>query len=242
MPVFSLRNVTRQHTAGGTGFQLVVPRLDIPAGAKLALVGESGSGKSTLLELLAMILRPTDCDQFTFSPATEEHQDIARIWARNDADALGDLRCQHIGYVLQNGGLLPFLSVRDNIVLSCRLLHRPVEGVAEQWADKLQIGQQLDKYPSELSVGQRQRVAIARALAHQPTVLIADEPTASIDPVNSERIMNLMAGLVDELGVTLIVASHEHALVRQVGLTMVDHDLEVRDDNNTRVTIANVAA
>ena len=218
---------------------LSIPRLDIRAGAKLAFVGESGSGKSTLLELLAMILRPTSSDAFRFAPQSDHAvHDIAAIWSRDDADALGDLRSRHIGYVLQNGGLLPYLPVRENIELSCRLLRRPVTDVARQLADRLQISQQLDKFPAALSVGQRQRAAIARALAHEPCVLIADEPTAAIDPINAQRIMTLMTGLVDELGVTLIVASHAHTLMQHAGLTMVDHRIEVRSDNSMHVTVS----
>ena len=235
--------MTKRYVAGGTEFALSIPRLDIRPGAKLAFVGESGAGKSTLLELLAMILKPTASDGFSFSPGDDgETHDIAASWQSGDADALGDLRSRHIGYVLQNGGLLPYLSVRDNINLSCRLLRRPVDGSAEKWADRLQIGAQLDKLPAALSVGQRQRVAIARALAHNPSVLIADEPTASIDPLNAERIMTLMAGLVDELGVTLIVASHAHRLAQRSGLVLVEHHAEARADNSMYVTVSDASS
>ncbi len=208
-------------------------------GAKLAFIGESGSGKSTLLELLAMILRPTDSGAFSFCPRPQvDNHDIAAAWQSGDVDLLSDLRSRHIGYVLQYGGLLPYLTVRENINLSRRLLHGPGEDVAEHWAGKLRIAAQLAKQPAELSVGQRQRVAIARALAHDPTVLIADEPTAAIDPLNAERIMELMIGLVDELGVTLIVASHAHELMQRAGLSMIDHRIDASDPNSMHVTVS----
>ena len=211
-------------------------------GAKLAFIGESGSGKSTLLELLAMILRPGEGGQFTFHPRTQdETHDVAAAWQAGNLDLLADLRSRHIGYVLQHGGLLPYLSVRDNIELSRRLLHGTSDDVAERWAERLRITDQLDKRPAELSIGQRQRVAIARALAHDPSVLIADEPTAAIDPLNAERIMRLMVGLVDELGVTLIVASHAHALMRHAGLRMIEHLVETSDRNSMRVTVTHAA-
>lgn len=204
-------------------FRLTVPRLDIAPGAKLAFVGESGSGKSTLLELLAMILRPTASDEFHFRPGSDgAAHDLGRAWQDSDRDLLAGLRSRHIGYVLQYGGLLPYLTVRENVELSRRLLQLPVGDAAERWMARLNIGGQLDKHPAELSVGQRQRVAIARALAHEPSVLIADEPTAAVDPLNAERIMEVMVGLVEETGVTLIVASHAHRLMQRAGLRMIE--------------------
>lgn len=204
-------------------FRLTVPRLDIASGAKLAFVGESGSGKSTLLELLAMILRPTASDEFYFRPGGDGGaHDLGLAWQNGDRDLLAGLRSRHIGYVLQYGGLLPYLTVRENVELSRRLLQLPVGDAAERWVARLNIGGQLDKHPAELSVGQRQRVAIARALAHEPSVLIADEPTAAVDPLNAERIMEVMVGLVKETGVTLIVASHAHRLMQRAGLRMIE--------------------
>ncbi len=216
-----------------------MPRLDIHPGAKLAFVGESGSGKSTLLELLAMILRPSASEGFFFTPCENgSRYDIAASWQRGDADALAELRGRHIGYVLQSGGLLPYLSVRDNIELSRRLLRLPVADSAQHWGERLHIAPQLDKLPGELSVGQRQRAAIARALAHEPRVLIADEPTASIDPVNAERIMKLMTSLVDELGVTLILASHAHGLARRSGLSLIEHRIDESASDRMHVTVS----
>ncbi len=211
----------------------------MPRGAKLALIGESGSGKSTLLELLAMILKPGDAERFRFRPAEGGAElDVVAAWRTDASDRLSAWRSRHIGYVLQHGGLLPYLTVRRNIELSRRLLELDLDGVAEDLAARLGIEQQLDKLPAALSVGQRQRAAIARALAHEPPIVIADEPTAAIDPLNAERITRLLARLADELDVTLIVASHAQDLMRDAGFTLLTHDVEYADDVSMSVCVS----
>jgi putative ABC transport system ATP-binding protein len=238
--VFALRDVVKNYSAGGTSFRLRIPHLEIERGAKLAFIGESGSGKSTLLEILAMLLQHTSAQQFHFAPlANEPTQDVAALWRTRELDCLSELRSRHIGYVLQSGGLLPYLSVRENIELSRRLLQYPVGDEADQLAAKLDIAQQLEKLPAELSVGQRQRAAIARALAHAPPIVIADEPTAAIDPVNARRIVELLAALTEELGVTLIVATHAQELMRQMGIATVVHEIESAAENTMSVRVAN---
>ena len=110
-----------------------------------------------------MILRPTTCGVFAFCPTPQgENHDIVAAWQTADMDRLSDLRSRHIGYVLQAGGLLPYLTVRDNINLSRRLLEGPGEDVAKHWAAKLNIAAQLGKKPAELSVGQQQRSRTSR--------------------------------------------------------------------------------
>jgi putative ABC transport system ATP-binding protein len=190
-----------------------------------------------------MVLRPSDSEQFVFRPAADlADQDLNAIWHENGHDQLSELRSRHLGYVLQSGGLLPYLSVRENIELSRRVLHRPTDEVAERWSERLGIAPHLDKLPAKLSVGQRQRAAIARALAHDPGVLIADEPTASVDPLNAERILELMVGLADEAGVTLILSSHAHGLMERAGLDMIEHRAEAEGGDSMHVTVADAPA
>jgi putative ABC transport system ATP-binding protein len=212
--------------------------LDVPRGTKLALIGESGSGKSTLLELLAMILMPTEAGEFSFSPAADTPvSDLDSIWHARGLDTLSELRSRYVGYVLQHGGLLPYLSVRRNIELPRLLLGLELAAVADELAERLGIAPQLDKLPSALSVGQRQRAAIGRALAHEPPIVIADEPTAAIDPLNAQRIIDLLIELVDDLGVTLILATHAHELVRGSGFTLLPHEIDVSDEQSMIVTV-----
>lgn len=236
--VFYLEGVTK-HWAGEHGFLLKVPALTIRRGEKVALVGSSGCGKSTLLDLLAMVLRPDDAGAFLFHTEQEKPLDVTKAWKRKDLDLLASMRMRHMGYVLQTGGLLPFLSVRDNIGLSRQGLGLSLQDSVEAVADKLGIGRHLDKYPAKLSVGERQRVAIARAMAHEPAVVIADEPTASLDPINAEEIMVLFTGLADEFGVTLVVGTHDWDMVDERGFRRLTFDLEQdATDGTVRATVS----
>lgn len=185
-----------------------------------------------------MILKPTGTGVFVFRPDQESGDlDIELGWRENASDRLGEWRSRYVGYVLQHGGLLPYLTVRGNIELPRRLLELDAGDAAERLAERLAIAPQLDKRPTELSVGQRQRAAIARALAHDPPVVIADEPTAAIDPLNAERIVALLSGLADELGVTLIVASHAQALMRGAGFTVIAHTVDAADEHSMSVSV-----
>jgi putative ABC transport system ATP-binding protein len=127
--------------------------------------------------------------------------------------------------------------VRRNIELPRLLLGLALDRVAEELAEKLGIAAQLDKLPSALSVGQRQRAAIGRALAHEPPIVIADEPTAAIDPLNAQRIMALLVDLVDALGVTLILATHAHELVRERQFTLLPLQIDASTGHSMTVTV-----
>jgi putative ABC transport system ATP-binding protein len=236
--VFHLKDVTKLW-AGEHGFLLTVPDLRINRGEKVALVGFSGCGKSTLLDLMAMVLRPDKAAEFSFCPSQEKPLNVIDAWNRKDLDLLADMRMHHMGYVLQTGGLFPFLSVRDNIGLSREGLGLPVQEAVEAVAGRLGIERHLDKFPAQLSVGERQRVAIARAMAHEPSVVIADEPTASLDPINADEIMNLFSNLADEFQVTLVVGTHDWDRVEERGFRRVRFELEkVAADGTVRATVS----
>jgi putative ABC transport system ATP-binding protein len=201
------------------GYRLLVPRLDLRPGQRLALVGPSGSGKSTLLDLLALVLSPDPGGTLEFT-RDGRCTDIAGLWRHDRQDQLAELRSRLMGYVLQTGGLLGFLDVRGNIGLSRALLGLPEDATVQRLAERLEIADQLDKLPAALSVGQRQRVGIARALAHGPALVLADEPTASLDPLNAERVMQLLVEQAQEQGACILVATHDEALARRVGLDL----------------------
>jgi putative ABC transport system ATP-binding protein len=230
--VFHLTNITKKWP-GAQGFTLAVPELIIHRGEKVALVGMSGCGKSTLLDLLAMVLRPDEAGQFTFFSQPGQKQDIMDTWQRKKLSRLARIRMVHIGYVLQTGGLFPFLSIRENIGISLLGLGLPVNDAVEDMAKRLHIERHLNKLPGQLSVGERQRVAIGRAMAHRPSLVIADEPTASLDPINAEDIMDLFTALADENGVTLIMATHDWGNLGKRGFRHVQFDLKQEADDGT---------
>ena len=232
--VFRLEDVRRLRRSGTASFELVVPELTVVEGEMVALVGESGCGKSTLLDLLAFVLSPSRAATFAFAPARGELRDVAGDWRAQRLSRLGRLRARHIGYVMQTGGLLPFLTVRQNIGLSRAVLGMPDDGSVAELAQRLGIERHLDKRPAALSIGERQRVAVARALAHRPAVVVADEPTASVDPVNATSIMSILTELVRTLRVTIVIASHDWGLVDRFGFRRLQHRLEAADAGAVR--------
>ena len=249
---YSLRGVRKIRQKGGVHFELSIPELRIHAGECVAFVGQSGCGKSTLLDLLALVLHPTGAHEFTMrfqtrgrssdyfesdaSPATPVY-DVTLL---NDSQ-LARIRRSQIGYVLQSGGLLPFLTVRDNILLTCAL-----NNLQHQWqilqvlAGRLNIADQLSKKPRHLSGGQRQRAAIARALAHRPAIVLADEPTAAVDRINAAEISRIFRSLVEEMGATLLLASHDQQMVAETADRVFTYQLERIGPTETRSTLIEI--
>jgi putative ABC transport system ATP-binding protein len=186
-------------------FVLDVPRLHIPHGALVALTAPSGRGKSTLINLLSLAI-PPDPRAGSFRLGVE---DVSAHWAAGRHDRLAALRARHFGYVVQTGGLLPFLSARENIRLAQQIAGRVDDAFVDSVAAALGIEAQLAERPGRLSVGERQRVSIARAVAHRPGVVVADEPTAALDPANKHAVIRLLLDMRAEHGFTLVIASHD---------------------------------
>ena len=209
-------------------FDLSLDRLDVHPGDQRALIGPSGCGKSTLLDILALALKPTSIGRFTLldeaAPDREERSaDIRAAWDHNDLDRLADLRAGYTGYILQQGGLLNYLTVGENIALPIKLLGYSVD---KDWIKSLTaylgIDQYLDRRPNQLSVGERQRAGIARAVVHRPRVIFADEPTASVDAANALAVARVLLAVARQLGSALIVATHDMNLVETLGLSPLD--------------------
>jgi putative ABC transport system ATP-binding protein len=236
--IYHLRDVVKTREAEGVAFRLRVPSLQIAMGEKIALIGESGCGKSTLLDMLAFILQPTATGAFRFRPERVGNPlDINAYWKTGQLNQLGDLRKRYIGYVMQTGGLLPYLTVHDNMNLCRNVLGMPRDGTVEHLAEELGIASHLNKLPDALSTGERQRVAIGRALAHRPSIVIADEPTASLDPYAAEKIMSLFIHLVEEFNITVILASHAWRHIRELGLRRLAHQTLRSDDRKLTETV-----
>lgn len=223
--VLLLDNVVKWRRSRGAAFCVRIDRMAMPRGAAYAAAGPSGCGKSTFLDLLALALRPDSCGAFILSPGGDGRGiDIADAWATRAEAALGAARRRHIGYVLQTGGLLSFLTVHDNIALPARLNRQSETENLATLAERLGIADQLAKRPADLSVGQRQRVAIARALVHRPALVLADEPTAALDPETADVVMELLVEQTRAEGATLVVATHDRERAARHGLAPIAFD------------------
>jgi putative ABC transport system ATP-binding protein len=215
--MLDIKNLLVRRGEGAQAHHVRLPHLQVGAGEILAITGESGSGKSTLLEAIGLLLAPVELERFRLGPT--HAQDIAHLLATDDQPALAAVRSRHLGFILQSGGLLPFLSVRDNINLPRRLLGMTAKSEhIDHAVDVLRLQGLLDKQPQALSIGERQRVACVRAIAHEPLLLLADEPTAALDPHSARRLFELLLSLVSSMGLSALVVSHDWALLKDFGL------------------------
>ena len=219
-PVAELEAVSRERGGATDGFRLEIERFRIAPRERVAVVGPSGSGKSTFLDLLALSLAPSSAGLFRGPGGV----DVAALWRAGAGRSLARLRREAIGYVLQSGALLPFLSAVRNVELPLRL--RGAMGAADNTQVRALVGRlALDavahRMPSELSFGQRQRVAVARALAHRPLLVLADEPTASLDAGAANAVMALLTELGREHGSAVLLVTHDEKLAARHGFATV---------------------
>lgn len=235
--LYSIKNLRKQR-AGDQGYQLLIRNLHIAHGAKIAITGPSGCGKSTTLDILGLSLKPDAATRFDFTPIKDAPIDIMPLWARDAQNSLAQLRLSYMGYVLQSGELLAFLTAGENMTLTARLAGASEEEAresAKKLAERLGIGHLWNAMPATLSVGERQRVAIARALAPCPQIILADEPTAALDPVHAAKVMDSFLKVMDETGGTLVLVTHNAAWARAGGLKEIPFSLQDSDDGVTAV-------
>ena len=176
--------------------------LDIGAGQSVAVMGPSASGKSTLLHCLAGILRPDAGDVWLGSQHISAMSDAAR----------SRLRRERLGFVFQDGQLLPELPARENVALPLLLAGVPRARAlheADLWLHRLGLGGAEKRRPGEMSGGQAQRVAVARAMVHRPAVVFADEPTGALDQATGHEVMQILTTTTAMTGTTLVVVTHD---------------------------------
>jgi putative ABC transport system ATP-binding protein len=217
----------RYETAAGEVRAVDGINLDVQPGTSLAITGPSGSGKSTVLGLIAGLDAPTSGRVFIGG------QDISTLPESHRAR----VRRHGIGLVFQSDGLLPFLTATENVSLRLSL-DDPGEGNARtvELLSELGLEEEADKFPDQLSGGQRQRVAVARALIHRPSLIVADEPTGSLDAENAVAVADLLMAAQRASGATLVLVTHEPGVARRLDRTvgmrdgrLVDRAHEVDD-------------
>lgn len=254
--VLEVRELTVRRADAERHFELHVPSLSLAAGQRVALVAPSGSGKSTLLDTIACARAPDHAACFTLSAPDGEgtdgaaggrvaggrvaggRVDVLAAWRRRSESGLARIRACLLGYVHQRGGLLGFLTVAENIGLALRLAGIRDPGRVTLLAGQLGIADLLGALPAALSVGQRQRVAIARALAHRPPLVLADEPTAALDPDRAADVMGALCDMADRHGTALLVASHDRPLLERFGFTLLTIRAQVPAGSRIRALVA----
>ena len=203
-PVIAVERITKQ-VRDSTGTLTILHDIDFTLAAheSAAIVGASGSGKSTLLAIVAGLDRPTSgtvrlCGIDLFSL---------------DEDARAEVRAERLGFVFQSFQLLGNLTALENVMLPLELQGRPdARAAAREMLGRVGLGQRLGHYPKVLSGGEQQRVALARAFVVRPAVLLADEPTGSLDFATGANVMALMFELNREAGTTLVLVTHDREI------------------------------
>ena len=177
--------------------------LEVTRGEALAVLGASGSGKSTLLAILAGLDTPT--------AGTVELEGTALFSL--DEDARAELRGRLVGFVFQSFQLLPGWTALENVMLPLELSeNKDSEKLARQMLERVGLGERLHHYPKHLSGGEQQRVALARAFVVRPKLLLADEPTGSLDAGSGDGVIDLLFGMNREYGTTLVMVTHDESL------------------------------
>lgn len=197
--------------------------LQVGAGEFVALVGPSGSGKTTMLSILAALLQPTSGQIMLDGEDLSVMSDVDRV----------TMRREKIGFTFQANNLVPYLTALENVELMLRLngrLDKPGKLRARELLARLGLGERLHNLPGQMSGGQQQRVAIARALIHNPSLVLADEPTASLDTERAYQVVETFAALIHEQNRAGIMVTHDLRMCE-----FVDRVLQMRDGKLVKV-------
>lgn len=229
--IVSIRSLSKTFEEGGKDRHVLDNiDLDIVTGEFFVMLGKSGSGKSTLLNLISGIDKP---DSTTDATITINGTDITTL----DETPLTLFRRDNIGIVFQFFNLIPTLTVLENVILPLELRgvrRRDAETSGQKMLERVGLGDRRDTFPDKLSGGEQQRVAIARALAHEPVLVLADEPTGNLDEDTGQTVLDLLLSLTRDAGKTLVMATHSPEIVPLAdrvcriheGKLMITHNIE----------------
>ncbi|MGB7461217.1 MAG: ABC transporter ATP-binding protein [Carnobacterium jeotgali] len=225
MKLIELDNVSRSFGEGHKRIEaLKNTTFSVEEGEFVAIIGPSGSGKSTLLTIIGGLQKPSngtvEINEKPFSDVSEKER--------------AALRFKEIGFILQASNLVPFLTVKDQLNLVNKVEKSKVKKEKQkELLEELGIYDLRDKYPSDLSGGERQRVAIARALYHEPSVILADEPTASLDSEKAFEVVDILARETKSKKKATIMVTHDERLISQCDKVYVMKDgvLTLRETN-----------
>lgn len=206
MSIVSVKNISKTYGSSHTAVKAVSKvSLDIQAGEVILIIGPSGSGKTTLLSMIGTLLKPSEGDI---------EIDGKNVVSRN-SNQLADLRLKHFGFIFQSSNLLSALTALQNVtvpLIAAGITKKQATKKAKGLLEQFHLGNRLHNLPRDLSGGEKQRVAIARALANNPKVILADEPTASLDSKTGNEIMQLLCDTACQEGRAVIIVSHDQRL------------------------------
>lgn len=202
-----LRNITHAFEDGGNHRTILdALNLQVAEGELVAVMGPSGSGKSTFLSIAGALLEPTSGEVLLDGESI----------AGKDKQALSDIRLRKLGFIFQSANLIPYLKVREQLMLVAKLGGMDKAKAAERTGELLRglgLDHRRNAYPDKLSGGERQRVAIARALMNDPAVLLADEPTASLDASRGMDVVRMLAEEARERGKSAVLVTHDERVL-----------------------------
>lgn len=228
-----IQNAQFSRVGSEKDFALHIPNFTLSAGALVALVGPSGCGKSTLLSLLSMERRFNRAEQHQVTLGDSQ---VNMQSESCDSKLIPALRRRWLGYMPEGGGLLPFLSVRENCDLRARVAGLGTEVVTKrilEHARELQIEALLERFPRQLSGGERQRASLLQTIVHRPAMILADEPTAALHPGAADVAMALFARLTQDIGSILVISTHDQQLASRHGFQVARASASIVNERYT---------